>query len=50
MVSFIKNSIQAKLIAIMLVMFALLVLTIGLTFKTLSSLDGSAPMINQSGA
>jgi len=50
MVSFIKNSIQAKLIAIMLVLFALLVLTIGLTFNTFSSLDGSAPMINQPGA
>lgn len=50
MLSFITRSIQAKLIAILLVMFALLAVTIGLTFNTFSSLDGSAPMINQAGA
>lgn len=50
MFGFITRSIQAKLIAIMLVMFALLAVTIGLTFNTFSNLDGSAPAINQSGA
>ncbi len=46
----ITGSIQGKITLILLVMFALLAITVILNFSTFSSLDGSAPAINQSGA
>ncbi|NQW19543.1 MAG: type IV pili methyl-accepting chemotaxis transducer N-terminal domain-containing protein [Chloroflexi bacterium] len=47
---FITGSIQAKLIAVLLIMFGILAATIGLNFQTFGSLDGSTPMVNQAGA
>jgi methyl-accepting chemotaxis protein len=44
------NSIQKKVVGLLLLMFGLLVLTIALNFMTFGSLDGSAPMVNQAGA
>ena len=48
--NFITGSIQAKLIAVLLVMFGILAATIGLNFNTFGALDGSTPMVNQAGA
>jgi methyl-accepting chemotaxis protein len=47
---FITGSIQAKLIAVLLVMFGILAATIGLNFQTFGSLESSTPMVNQAGA
>jgi methyl-accepting chemotaxis protein len=47
---FITGSIQAKLIAVLLVMFGILAATIGLNFQTFGSLETSTPMVNQAGA
>ena len=48
--NFITGSIQAKLIAVLLVMFGILAATIGLNFQTFGSLESSTPMVNQAGA
>jgi methyl-accepting chemotaxis protein len=48
--NFITGSIQAKLIAVLLIMFGILAATIGLNFQTFGTLDGSTPMVNQAGA
>jgi Tfp pilus assembly protein PilV len=47
---FITGSIQAKLIAVLLIMFGILAATIGLNFQTFGSLESSTPMLNQAGA
>jgi nitrate/nitrite-specific signal transduction histidine kinase len=48
--NFITGSIQAKLIAVLLVMFGTLAATIGMNFQTIGSLENSTPMVNQAGA
>ena len=48
--NFITGSIQAKLIAVLLVMFGTLAATIGMNFQTIGSLESSTPMVNQAGA
>lgn len=50
MFSYVSQSIQAKLIAVLLVMFSLLVIMVVLNFNTFGSLDASTPAVNQAGA
>ena len=48
--NFITGSIQAKLVAVLLIMFGILAATIGLNFNTFGALESSTPMVNQAGA
>lgn len=49
-ITWITRSLQVKLIGMLAIMLALLGVTVALNFNTFSSLDGSAPALNQSGA
>ena len=49
-ISWITRSLQVKLIGMLAILLALLGVRVALNFNTFSSLDGSAPALNQSGA
>ena len=49
-ITWITRSLQVKLIGMLAIMLALLGVTVALNFNAFSSLDGSAPALNHSGA
>ena len=49
-ISWITRSLQVKLIGMLAILPALLGVRVALNFNTFSSLDGSVPALNQSGA
>ena len=50
MFKFVTGSVQAKLVTMFLVMFALLAVTVALNFNAFGALDDSAPAVDQAGA